>query len=92
MTRAASLALIALAVLACSPNPDRQRWQWMPAKEKQMYVSSLLGHERAKEAKGGNDRVFDRGPADYVQEIDAAYGRGDRRSPAEIFESLGRRK
>ncbi len=86
LKRAALLALV--LILACSPTLDRQRWQKMPAGEKRIYVSSLLGHEKAKQAKGGNDKVFALSAGEYVKRIDDAYARGDVRDPGEIFEAL----
>ena len=49
----------------------------MSANEKSLYVRTLLGHEKTKEAKGGNDRVFTRSIDEYVKGIDDAYARGD---------------
>jgi hypothetical protein len=61
----------------------------MSPNEKTLYVRTLLGHEKAKEAKGGNDRVFRRSINDYVKRIDEAYARGDQRSVDAIFEEMG---
>jgi predicted Fe-S protein YdhL (DUF1289 family) len=79
-----------LLLLACNrTNIDRAEWQAMPANEKTFYVRTLLGHEKAKEAKGGNDRVFKQDAEDYVKRIDDAYARGDRRNVDTIFEEMG---
>jgi|GEM_PF-1076439 len=64
----------------------------MSPNEKTFYVRTLLGHEKAKEAKGGNDRVFTRTADDYVKRIDDAYAHGDRRNVDAIFEEMGRIK
>jgi len=61
----------------------------MSANEKALYVRTLLGHEKTKEAKGGNDRVFPLSIGDYVTRIDAAYARGDQRTVDAIFEEMG---
>jgi len=61
MRRTFSLAVLIVILLACHrTNIDRTQWQSMSANEKTLYVSTLLGHEKTKEAKGGNDRVFRR--------------------------------
>jgi hypothetical protein len=64
----------------------------MSPNEKTFYVRTLLGHEKAKEAKGGNDRVFTRSVDDYVKRIDDAYAHGDKRKVDAIFEEMGRIK
>lgn len=61
----------------------------MSSRQKTIYVRSLIGHEEAKSAKGGNDRRFPLTADEYVRRIDAAYARGDRRDPATIFEEMG---
>ena len=79
-----------LVILACHrTNIDRAQWQSMSANEKALYVRTLLGHEKTKDAKGGNDRVFTRSIDEYVKNIDDAYTRGDQRSVDAIFESMG---
>jgi hypothetical protein len=91
MTRlVGATALFLLLILACQrTNIDRTQWQSMSANEKALYVRTLLGHEKTKEAKGGNDRVFTRSIDDYVKGIDDAYGRGDTRTVDAIFETMG---
>jgi predicted Fe-S protein YdhL (DUF1289 family) len=90
MRRAFSLALL-IVILACHrTNIDRAQWQSMSANEKTLYVRTLLGHEKTKEAKGGNDRVFRRSVDEYVQAIDDAYAHGDQRTVDAIFETMGR--
>jgi len=62
----------------------------MSANEKTLFVRTLLGHEKTKEAKGGNDRVFTGSVDEYVRAIDAAYASGDQRTVDAIFETMGR--
>ena len=91
MRRTFSLALLIVILLACHrTNIDRAHWQSMSANEKTLYVRTLLGHEKSKEAKGGNDRVFTRSIDEYVKRIDAAYAHGDTRTVDAIFETMGR--
>jgi len=61
----------------------------MSANEKTLYVRTLLGHEKTKEAKGGNDRVYRLSIDDYVKRIDDAYARGDQRTVDAVFEEMG---
>jgi hypothetical protein len=83
--------LSVLLLLACHrTNIDRTQWQSMSSNEKTFYVRTLLGHEKAKEAKGGNDLVFMKSAGDYVKRIDDAYSRGDQRTVDAIFETMGR--
>jgi predicted Fe-S protein YdhL (DUF1289 family) len=82
--------LVILLLLACHrTNIDRAQWQSMSPIEKTLYVRTLLGHEKTKEAKGGNDRVFRLPAEEYVRRIDAAYANGDQRSVDLIFEEMG---
>jgi predicted Fe-S protein YdhL (DUF1289 family) len=90
MRRTFSMAVLIVIILACHrTNIDRAQWQSMSANDKSLYVRTLLGHEKTKEAKGGNDRAFTRSIDDYVKGIDDAYARGDTRSVDAIFESMG---
>lgn len=83
-------ALLLLLALSCHrTNIDRAHWQSMSQNEKTLYVRTLLGHEKTKEAKGGNRRVFAQSAGDYVKRIDDAYARGDQRSVDAIFEEMG---
>ena len=61
----------------------------MSSNEKTFYVRTLLGHEKSKDAKGGNDLVFLKSADDYVKRIDDAYARGDERTVDAIFETMG---
>ncbi len=77
-----------LLLLACSNHVDRAKWQHMSPNEKTLYVRSLIGAEKVKERKGGNDRVFPLTPDEYVKRIDAAYARGDQRAVDRVFEEM----
>jgi hypothetical protein len=82
--------LLLLIVAACAPNRvDRARWQEMSSADKRIYVESMIGHEKAKAHKEGNDRRYPLPPDAYVRRIDAEYERGDRRNPDTIFEDMG---
>jgi hypothetical protein len=83
-------ALLLLLAIACHrTNINRAQWRSMSANEKTLYVRTLLGHEKTKEAKGGNDRVFRLSIDDYVKRIDDAYARGDQRTVDAVFEEMG---
>ena len=81
--------LLALLLCCARTHVDRAQWQRMSRDEKTLYVRTLLGHEKTKEAKGGNERVFTRSIDDYVKGIDDAYARGDQRPVDVIFETMG---
>ncbi len=88
--RTALRIAMAIVLLACHrTNIDRSQWQSMSPNEKSLYVRTLLGHEKTKEAKGGNDRVFRKAVNEYVARIDAAYANGDQRRVDVIFEEMG---
>ena len=76
-------------ILACSQHVDRAHWQRMSPREKSLYVRSLIGAEKVKDAKGGNDRAYPLPPDDYIKRIDAAYARGDQRPPDVVFDAMG---
>jgi hypothetical protein len=85
-----ALALLVLALtLACAPEPvTRDRWQQWSSADRVLYVNTLLGAEKTKEAKGGTAKTYP--PVeDVVRAIDTAYAKGDPRTPDEIFASLG---
>jgi hypothetical protein len=85
MKRAPFAIAIVLIALACHrTNISRAQWQQMPQNERTLYVRTLLGHEKTREAKGGNDLVFAL-PAEE-------YGRGDRRTVDAIFGAMGTRR
>lgn len=62
----------------------------MPREDRVLYVQSLLGEEKAKDAKGGRGRTYERPAEDYVNQIDQAYARGEAREAHEIFAELAR--
>ncbi len=85
-----AFALLLLAFLACHrTNISRAQWEPMSRNVKTLYVRTLLGHEKTREAKGGNDHVFPQSANAYVKRIDDAYARGDQRSVDKIFEEMG---
>ena len=82
-----------LLIAACArTHVDRAQWQRMSAGEKTLYVRTLLGHEKVKEAKGGNGRAFDRAPEEYARRIDEAYARGEQRDADTLFEQMGSKR
>ena len=85
-----SLIVALLVLCACGrTNVDRAQWQQMSGNEKTLYVRSLLGHERAKESKGGAPNVHTKPAEEYVRAIDAAYAHGEGRDVDAVFEALG---
>lgn len=91
MSRATfAVIVIVLVAIACHrTNISRAQWEQMSPNEKTLYVRTLLGHEKTKEAKGGNDRVFPQSADAYVTRIDGAYAHGDQRSVDAVFEEMG---
>jgi hypothetical protein len=86
---ASALAIVGMA--SCSRDTiSRDEWQRMRHDDRVLYVSSLVGGEKAKDAKGGGGRTYDRPAEDYVTAIDQAYALGDAREAHQIFEELGR--
>lgn len=91
--RLAAVPLLALALLlnACSRGTiDAAEWRRMSNEDRVLYVQSLIGAEKAKDAKGGGGGTYDRTPEEYVTAIEAAYARGDEREAHEIFAGLER--
>jgi len=85
--------LASLGMTGCSKTQlDRAQWQRMSADQKTLYVRTLLGHQKVKEAKGGNALVFDRPAEEYARRIDEAYARGETRDVDAIFEEMGSRR
>ena len=86
---ASCLAIVFVA--GCSRDTiSREEWQRMHHDDRVLYVRSLVGGEKAKDAKGGGGRTYDRPAEDYVTVINQAYARGDAREAHQIFEELGR--
>lgn len=80
-----------LLLAACSRDRvDRNEWQRMSVPDRVLYVKSLLGGERAKDAKGGGGRTYDKSAEVYVNEIDRAYARGEQRDVPTVFSELSR--
>lgn len=89
--RRALAALLLVIVAACSRDRiSRADWQRMSQRDRVLYVSSLIGGEKAKDAKGGGGRTTTRPAEDYVKQIDEAYARGDQREVQQIFAELPR--
>ncbi|HEX7705388.1 MAG TPA: hypothetical protein VF701_02920 [Thermoanaerobaculia bacterium] len=83
------LSLLLLASSACSRDTvNRAQWEGMTRDNQILYVKSLIGAEKVREAKGGTGRTYDRSAEDYVAEIDREYARGDERPVHLIFEGL----
>lgn len=90
MRRFAFIALL-LVSLACSRDTiDVAEWQRMSQNDRVLYVKSLVGAEKVKDAKGGSGKNYDRPAEEYVSAIDAAIARGDQREVHEIFRELAR--
>ena len=88
--RAASCVLL---LVACArTHVTRQEWQRMSSDRKTLYVRTLLGHEKVKDAKGGNARAFGRPAAEYARRIDQAYARGEQRDADAVFEEMGSKR
>jgi hypothetical protein len=82
-----------LLSLACSRTRlTRGEWERMPPAEKVLYVRTLAGAEKVKEAKGGNDRVFPAPAEEYARRIDAAYRQGEQRDVEAVFRDLGEKR
>ncbi|HEX6094790.1 MAG TPA: hypothetical protein VF432_00595 [Thermoanaerobaculia bacterium] len=75
-----SLLLTTLVLLACARDTiSRDEWRRMPREDRVLYVQTLVAEEVAKDAKGDRGRVRQRPAEEYVNDIDQAYARGDRR-------------
>lgn len=82
---------VLLLLVACSRDTiDRAEWARMSREDRVLYVRSLMGAERVKEAKGGGGRTYDRPAEVYMNEIDRAYARGEQREVPEVFAELSR--
>ncbi len=87
----ASIIGIALVIASCAPHVGVRAWEQMSPHEKLIYVRSMIGHERVKARKGGNQLHWNLPPEEYVRRIDAAVRSGDQRPPVAIFEGMGTR-
>ena len=89
--RRLSLIGCLLFLLSCAAETvTRAEWERMSRPERELYVRSLVGGEKAKDAKGGEGKTYDRPAAEYVSAIDAAYVRGDQRPAHQIFAESNR--
>lgn len=83
------LAIAAIALAACSPDTvTRTEWERMSGEDRVLYVRSLVGAEKVKDAKGGGGRDYAREAEEYVTRIDSAYAGGDQRPAHQIFAEL----
>lgn len=80
-----------LLITSCAPHVGVRAWERMSPREKLIYVRSMVGHERVKARKGGNQLHWNLPPEEYVRRIDAAVRAGDHRAPVAIFKELGTR-
>ncbi len=81
----------AFLLLGCSRETiNRPEWERMSREDQVLYVQSLLGAEKARDAKGGRGRTYERPADEYVSRIGEAYDRGDAREAHEIFATLPR--
>jgi hypothetical protein len=90
MRRALAIGLLVLAMACGRDTISRAQWEHMSQHDRVLYVSSLIGGEKAKDAKGGGGRETSHPAEDYVKQIDEAYARGDQRTVPEIFAELPR--
>ena len=87
--RFALIIAAAVLVAACDRGGiTPARWQEMTVEQKTLVVKSLLGGETATARKGGPPRSYSGTAVEYVERIDAAYGRDDRRNVEEIWRDL----
>jgi len=87
-----AVSCVLLFAACAQPRVDRAHWERMSRDEKTLYVRTLLGHEKVKDAKGGNARAFDRPAEEYAKRIDDAYARGERRDADTLFEEMGSKR
>jgi hypothetical protein len=81
--------LLLLTASACSSDTvTRAKWEGMTHDSRILYVKSLIGAEKARDAKGGTGRNYGRPAEEYVMEIDREYALGDQRPVHLIFEGL----
>jgi hypothetical protein len=86
----AILSLLLLALLDCARETvSRAEWERMSAEDRTLYVKSLLGAEKVKDAKGGRGGRYEQSAEEYVKRIDAAYQRGEQREAGQIFAEMG---
>jgi hypothetical protein len=80
-----------LALLACSRDAlSRPQWERMSHGDRVLYVQSMIGAEKVKDAKGGGGRTYPLPAEEYVKRIDEAYARGDSRDVPRIFAESSR--
>jgi hypothetical protein len=63
----------------------------MSRTDRVLYVRSLVGAEKVKDAKGGGGQDYEETMAEeYVTKIDEAYARGELRDAHEVFAEVAR--
>jgi hypothetical protein len=77
-----------MVLFGCSRDVSRSHWARMSQTDRVLYVKSMMGAEKVKDAKGGSGRAYARPAEDYVKQIDAAYARGDERDARTILSGL----
>jgi len=89
MVRLSLVLLLTALVVGCARGDvTRADWQGMSAKEKNLIIESLRGHEAARDAKGGTGRLHPRSTEFYRERIDELYVKGDERPVTLIWEDL----
>jgi hypothetical protein len=82
------LAALLLSAACGRAEISAEQWKGMSPQDKTLVVESLRGHEAAREAKGGFGRAHPRDTTWYLDQIDARYAKGDKRSVSAIWEEL----
>lgn len=83
------LLVAALLSAACGrAEISAEKWKAMSPQDKTLVIESLRGYEASRNAKGGTGRAHPRETIWYLDQIDAAYAKGDTRSVTEIWDSL----
>jgi hypothetical protein len=90
-TRAFAAIAAIVFLLSCAQDTiSRERWKAMSSDDRVLYVNTLIGGEKAKDAKGDRGLPVTRTPEEYVKQIDEAYTRGEARPVHEVFAELAR--
>ena len=86
---AGCLWIVALA--GCARIVSRDAWLRMSQDDRVLYVKTLIGEEKSKDAKGGTGLDYPLPAEEYARRIDEAYLRGDKRDAAAIFMEMGKK-
>ena len=90
MQKIMPVLLLALITACAEDTISRERWQAMSTEDKVLYVNTLIGAEKTRDAKGDRGLTVTRTPEQYVQAIELAYDRGETRPVHELFAELSR--